>query len=226
MPLYSRSRSVDISISQFSDIYDRLGAAFGEPVTVIGGRAVNLLCFHNKRDTNDIDVVISPVKFSRESLRNPEFYSHVRERLIENGFVVDSSSAPLGKIVDMESGIRIDLYFSRDISGVPISDIIEGSTEISLPVGKKTANIRVASPVHLIIMKYNTFISDGKGSGGRQGKDGADMRNIISNHYRTPENFLNVEGAKLAEYFMHNPEAMKAFANILLLVSYGIHSRQ
>jgi hypothetical protein len=219
MELEARRR-VDIPVRQLIDIYERLSSVFGDSATIIGGRAVNLLCFHSKRNTNDIDVVIDPSVFTKNLLRQPSAYNDIRERLLDSGFIVDSSKGPLSNVVDKESGICVDVYFSRDVSGIPINDIIKGSLEMNLHAGSKAAKVRVASPFHMIMMKYNVFLSDGNGRGSREGKDGDDIKNIIQNHYGSIKDFLDKERVRLYE-MLPEKEDMTTFIQTLLAASFS-----
>ncbi len=218
-------RKVDIPIRQLTDIYKRLSSVFGESTTIIGGRAVNLLCFHSKRDTNDIDIVIDPSVFTKNLLRQPSAYNDITNRIIDSGFLIDSSKGPLSSIVDRESGICVDVYFSRDVSGIPISNIIKDSVEMTMQVGGTSAKIRVASPFHMIMMKYNTFLSNENGRGSRGNKDGNDIKNLIQNHYGDVKGFLDKERTKICEMF-DGKEDMGLFIQTLMLAFFNNFKRQ
>jgi hypothetical protein len=190
----SPSRSTNIPVVAMADIYQRLSETFGDKGVIIGGRAVNLLCFHNQRQTNDVDYVV-------DSRANPEALA---KRAVENGFTLirDERTNKLLALSDKHwtdgenKPIRIDLYFTRDIGVVGLDEI----TSTAVRVRAVDQEIRVAAPHMLILMKYQTWMSDNRGRGKRRGKDGEDLKNIITNIYGTPEKLFEKEQAKLSSH--------------------------
>ncbi|MEM4097865.1 MAG: nucleotidyltransferase [Candidatus Micrarchaeaceae archaeon] len=179
----------DISASALKSIYDRLTGIFGEyGVVIIGGRAVNIYCFNNKRDTHDIDVVVS---------ENPTKIDNLYEKADKNGFFVEKDGSDI-KFIDNKTGAQIDFFYKEEVGGIKTRDILDSAMERPLT---KNGTVRVIHPALLVLNKY---------SAGRN-KDWQDIANLIRNLYNnSPEEFINEERDKIERYI--DSEQIERFA--------------
>lgn len=137
------SHKSNIPLSVFAEIYSRLNKAFGENTVVIGGRAINLLCYNETRFTHDIDVVVPT---------NPSEYS---ERLIEEKFSIKRDGRKIVGATDMEDTsiepLTLDFYYARPINGIEISEILKNVKEIDVADTK----VLVPKPAIMLMLKYD-----------------------------------------------------------------------
>ncbi|MEM4114310.1 MAG: nucleotidyltransferase [Candidatus Micrarchaeaceae archaeon] len=179
----------DIPASELKSIYDRLTGIFGEyGVVIIGGRAVNIYCFNNKRDTHDIDVVVS---------ENPTKIGNLYEKAAENGFFVKKDGSDI-KFIDNKTGAQIDFFYKEAVGGINTQDILDSAMERPLT---KNGIVRVIHPALLILIKY---------SAGRD-KDWQDIANLIRNLYNnSPAEFIKEEREMIEKYI--DSEQIERFA--------------
>ena len=167
-----RAQKYNITAPTLIQIYKGLEEVFGEGnVVIIGGRAVNILCSKDHRYTNDLDIVVAT---------NLSF-EEMSKKLWENRFVAEDYGKVLPerstKYIHVLSGVKIDLYIlhpgekraERPISGIPKEDIMNYAKEVEI----KNTYVKVADPVRLVLMKYNTS----------REKDYIDIAKIITHVY-------------------------------------------
>ncbi|MEM4098867.1 MAG: nucleotidyltransferase [Candidatus Micrarchaeaceae archaeon] len=179
----------DISASALKSIYDRLTYIFGEyGVVIIGGRAVNIYCFNNKRDTHDIDVVVP---------ENPTKIDNLYEKAAEKDFSVEKDGSDI-KFIDNKTGAQIDFFYKEAVGGINTQDILDSAMERPLT---KNGIVRVIHPALLILIKY---------SAGRD-KDWQDIANLIRNLYNnSPAEFIKEEREMIEKYI--DSEQIERFA--------------
>ena len=202
--------SSSIPLVEFAGIYDRLTGIFGENTVVIGGRAVNLLCYNNRRDTHDIDVVIEP-------RANPETKVGI---ILGSGFsIIRDKHNKIKTLVDDATGVSVDLYWKRDVGGIRIEDIIETSVSKDEAIGGRVYRLKVAAPLALILMKHSAWNTDRRGAGPRGGKDADDIRALIQNQYGTPANFFRSDREELLGFFQSSDTFDRFVADIEIVFS-------
>lgn len=174
----------------FAEIYDRIAGIFGGNTVVIGGRAVNLLCYNNQRNTHDIDVVIDPKSKPDEKVG----------MIQSSGFSIErDSNGRMKSLIDNRSGVSVDLYYRKEVGGIKIEDIIGTSVLKTESIGGHVYKFMVADPLVLILMKRAAWNSDRNERSGRM--DSKDIMNLIQNQYGNPANFFRVEVDRLSEFF-------------------------
>jgi len=163
-----RAQKYNITAPTLIQIYKGLEEVFGEGnVVIIGGRAVNILCSKDHRYTNDLDIVVAT---------NLSF-EEMSKKLRENSFEAKVLSERSTKYIHVLSGVKIDLYILHPgekraewpISGIPKEDIMNYAKEVEI----KNTYVKVADPVRLVLMKYNTS----------REKDYIDIAKIITHVY-------------------------------------------
>ncbi|MEM3455592.1 MAG: nucleotidyltransferase [Candidatus Micrarchaeia archaeon] len=181
----------DISASDLKSIYEGLTYVFGKHgVVIIGGRAVNIYCFNNKRDTHDIDVVVS---------ENPTKIGNLYEKATEKDFSVEKDGSDI-KFIDNKTGAQIDFFYKEAVGGINTQDILRRDSAMERPL-TKNGTVRVIHPALLILIKY---------SAGRD-KDWQDIANLIRNLYNnSPEEFIKEERDKIGRYL--DSEQIERFA--------------
>jgi hypothetical protein len=185
------SASFNIKPYEIEDIYMRL-PAFVDKAVIIGGRAVNIYCSKDKRQTHDIDMV---VKF-RDGLQNDD----IKNEIIKNGFMYETgSNGKIKKLIDNKTGISIDVYYSRSINNIELEDIL--NTAKTRHIGSDL-QVNVVHPALLILMKLES----------NRSKDQLDVKNIVTTLYGNGETFIRKEKATLSLYLdeqaMQNLEIM------------------
>ena len=191
-------KEYNIKPYQLDSIYERLQNIFDD-IIIIGGRAVNIYCSNNKRGTHDIDVVVG-----FENSKNGS--DAIKEKALQSGFMYEESKDLVKKIIDKETGISIDLYYTKPISNIELSDIIKYSQKRTM--GHRGAIVNVVHPALLILMKMQS---------NRQ-KDRNDVYNLIDNLYGQPELFMQKENQILSMYL--EPAGLKKLEAALMLI-YG-----
>ncbi|MDE1855499.1 MAG: nucleotidyltransferase [Candidatus Micrarchaeota archaeon] len=193
MPLGLKHRS-DIPTYAIKDIYDRLSDIFGkDDVVIIGGRAVNIYCFNSKRDTHDVDVVVS---------KKPSEIEDFDVKALEMGMIPRTQGSEIVGVNDNYSGAQIDFFYKDNVGGVERSDILETALERTLT---KEGTVRVVHPGYLVLIKYTA---------GRD-KDWDDIRNIMRNMYNSsPAKFFKEEEGKIRKY-IPDQEQLQLFAKEL-----------
>ena len=195
---YNARKEYNIKPYQLDSIYERLQSIFDD-IVIIGGRAVNIYCSNNKRSTHDIDVVVG--------FGNPKNGSDaIKEKALQSGFMYEESGGLVRKLVDKETDISIDLYYSKPISNIELFDIIKYSQKRTM--GSQGAIVNVVHPALLILMKMQS---------NRQ-KDRNDVYNLIDNLYGQPELFMQKENKILSMYL--EPVELKKLEAALMLI-YG-----
>ena len=98
-------RGYNIKDTTLVQIYRSLEEVFGEGnVVIIGGRAVNIYCSKNKRNTEDIDIVVKTDLSSEE----------LNKKLNENGFLPENvGEKDSTQYIYKGSGIKIDFYILK-----------------------------------------------------------------------------------------------------------------
>ncbi|MGC8538936.1 MAG: hypothetical protein ACP5MK_03660, partial [Candidatus Micrarchaeia archaeon] len=122
-----------------------------------------------------------------------------------HGFLPEFERDTISSMTDMETGIKIDIYYSRDVSGIPI-DIIAKTAEVKEIA--RESKVKVVNPAVLIAMKINS---------GRP-KDIEDIKNIISSLYKNPRDIVTKE----SQVFEYLDERM--FLNALSML--GIETKE
>lgn len=165
----------------FVNLYDRFTAAIGGlrkdiGVAVVGGIAVNLHTATEARKTTDVDVVLDvPRSVLSNQNRTRALILEMRALLESskftvtepvggnrgrNGmdFIVNDSVYQLRDKVEcadirVPNGIKIDTYYSRSQSNLPLSHIVRHAVPIMLTSDGVTYTVSVASIPTLVQMK-------------------------------------------------------------------------
>ncbi|MFP3278337.1 MAG: nucleotidyl transferase AbiEii/AbiGii toxin family protein [Candidatus Micrarchaeota archaeon] len=143
----------NFSASELHDVYSKLEEIFGKDnVLFIGGRAINLLCEKNQRPTHDIDVAVIVPK---------DKIIDIKSKAIEKGFIIHEDNRGRLTSLDIKTHegkpMQIDLYYSRQISGIPIDYLFETSIEIKKFQGNETYSFKVANPGVLLVLKFFAY---------------------------------------------------------------------
>jgi len=196
---YNQRYKYNIPVSVFADIYSRLTEGFGEMPVVIGGRAVNILCFNETRFTHDVDVVLS---------KDP---SERKENLEKENFMIKRNER--GKIVGAEDlkdhsydPITLDFYYSRPINGITIKEILKNVEEVNVAHTK----VLVPKPPIMLMLKYDA---------GRL-KDIKDFELLLRNFYGSKKESLFENEKKLFDELLENHKGDKKGMNRLLSEYY------
>ncbi len=200
---YNTRKEYNIKPYQLDDIYERLHGIFDD-IIIIGGRAVNIYCSNNKRNTHDIDVVVGFGNSKNGS-------DAIKEKALQSSFMYEESKGLVKKLIDRETNISIDLYYSKSISNIELSDIIKYSQKRTM--GSQGTIVNVVQPALLILMKMQS---------NRQ-KDKNDIYNLIDNLYGQPERFMQKENKMLSMYL--EPAELKKLEAALMLI-YGERHRR
>ncbi len=200
---YNTRKEYNIKPYQLDDIYERLHGIFDD-IIIIGGRAVNIYCSNNKRNTHDIDVVVGFGNSKNGS-------DAIKEKALQSSFMYEESKGLVKKLIDRETNISIDLYYSKSISNIELSDIIKYSQKRTM--GSQGTIVNVVHPALLILMKMQS---------NRQ-KDKNDIYNLIDNLYGQPERFMQKENKMLSMYL--EPAELKKLEAALMLI-YGERHRR
>ena len=200
---YNTRKEDNIKPYQLDDIYERLHGIFDD-IIIIGGRAVNIYCSNNKRNTHDIDVVVGFGNSKNGS-------DAIKEKALQSSFMYEESKGLVKKLIDRETNISIDLYYSKSISNIELSDIIKYSQKRTM--GSQGTIVNVVHPALLILMKMQS---------NRQ-KDKNDIYNLIDNLYGQPERFMQKENKMLSMYL--EPAELKKLEAALMLI-YGERHRR
>jgi len=173
----------NISPNVIQETCERLTDLFGEPPVVIGGRAVNIYCFHERRDTHDIDVAVK-----QDPSEIPNFFY----KAVEMGFIPRTEDEKAGGkmvgVTDRETGAQVDFFFKETIGGVEKSDVFEMALDRTLT---KRGTTKVVDPGLLVLMKYTA----------NRDKDWEDVGNLMRNVYgNSPSVFLKEESEKVKKY--------------------------
>ena len=188
----------NIPIYKLEDIYSRLDRIFGDKAVIIGGRAVNIYCSKDARFTHDIDVVV------KLNHRDAESVKAAKDRILENGFIYENDAdGGIKKLIDESTGISIDLYYTKRVSGIEISDIISYSKKVS--IGAHDTKVDVVNPALLVLMKIKS----------NREKDWGDIYNLMYNLYGTPENFVNKENKILSLYLNSTDKLLEVLNKIM-----------
>jgi hypothetical protein len=190
MSSHKHANGYNITPALLSQIYRDLSELFDGKVVIIGGRAVNIYCAKDKRNTDDLDVVVRIG--SNLTTRD------IQERLIEYNFSpAKESFNPENGFYQLQhrSGVKIDIYLLREgeqreswpISGIPKIDIIDNAVERQLPTGDR---VYIVDPVRLVLMKFNSH----------RPQDIEDIGNIISSLYSSFDDFLEEGGGIIYSY--------------------------
>ena len=111
----NRDREYNITPLELLDIYHRLEKLFDD-VAILGGRAVNIYISGDKRFTKDIDVVVKLPDVPLKTLK---------DEILKNGFIYETyDDGKLKKLVNKETNTSIDLYYSADLGGISIEDLL------------------------------------------------------------------------------------------------------
>ncbi len=164
----TNNNEYNIPLYVFAEVYEKLSESLQTKPIVIGGRAVNFLCYNDTRPSNDIDVVIN---------KNP---TDAAAELSKNGFMLKRNglkvvgASYLGKeglsiIHNGENLHTIDFYYSRPINGIEINELIDNLIDIK--VGK--LSVLVPRPPIMLLLKYDA---------GRD-KDKRDFKLLLDNFY-------------------------------------------
>ncbi|MCL5434540.1 MAG: nucleotidyltransferase [Candidatus Marsarchaeota archaeon] len=175
----NRDKEYNITPLELLDIYHRLEKLFDD-VAILGGRAVNIYIFGDKRFTKDIDVAVKlpdvPLKM-------------LKDAILENGFIYETyDDGKLKKLINRETNTSIDLYYSADLGGIHIEDLL--SLAKTRTLGHDSETVKVVNPALLILMKLKS----------NRPKDIEDVGKLIQNLYGTPEKFIEKENAVLSRY--------------------------
>ncbi|MDE1851876.1 MAG: nucleotidyl transferase AbiEii/AbiGii toxin family protein [Candidatus Micrarchaeota archaeon] len=201
---------VDIPLRDIANANIYLSVAFNTKVVFIGGRAVNLLCLHDSRPTHDIDIAIG-------HRPTPHDYAQLPKTPGNDGvyFELDRDPSEIRSRVKLlyhsptvaklpDGRMEIDIYYpgylssatgfkpKSDVNGISISDIV--ATSETVKVGSMEFN--VVNPAMLVLMKYDTWLSRGKGD--YNAKDFRDIANIVKNHFNNPTQFEEFKAAVMA----------------------------
>ncbi len=175
--------SINIPKSYFVDICERLDKACEEnnakPI-LIGGRAINLYCFKDTRPTNDMDFVLKLSDATvLENLKNDFTFNSLEVRFNSNGKEFN--------LLDLETGVKIDLYYSRPINNFPLEHVTKYSITYPIQLNHETHNISIASIPTLVVLKLYT---------GRE-KDREDVYHLIKNNYIDLKQFIEDEKTRI-----------------------------
>ncbi|EET89926.1 MAG: nucleotidyltransferase [Candidatus Micrarchaeales archaeon] len=175
----NRDREYNITPLELLDIYHRLEKLFDD-VAILGGRAVNIYISGDKRFTKDIDVVVKLPDIPLNMLK---------DAILENGFIYETyDNGNLKKLINKETNTSIDLYYSANLGGIRIQDLLDlAKTRI---LGHDNETVKVVHPALLILMKLKS----------NRPKDIEDVGKLVHNLYGTPEKFIERENAVLSRY--------------------------
>ncbi|BCS91076.1 MAG: hypothetical protein ARM1_0533 [Candidatus Micrarchaeota archaeon] len=124
--------------------------------------------------------------------KDPNSIDNIVELLSENGFIPIYENGRIKAIKDRGRDIRIDLYTRDEVGILSVEEIIKHSLKVKiLHNSKEERYVRVAHPVHLVIMKLMA---------GRD-KDYEDIINIIESIYGTTDRFFEYGKDILNEIF-------------------------
>ena len=175
----NRDREYNITPLELLDIYHRLEKLFDD-VAILGGRAVNIYISGDKRFTKDIDVAVKLPDMPPKMLKDV---------ILENGFIYETyEDGKLKKLINRETNTSIDLYYSADLGGIHVEDLLRLAKTRTL--GHDSETVKVVNPALLILMKLKS----------NRPKDIEDVGKLIQNLYGTPEKFIEKENAVLSRY--------------------------
>jgi hypothetical protein len=181
----------NFSARELYDAYSKI-QTMGYSVVLIGGRAINLLCEMNQRQTHDIDLII---------IVPQDEDNNIKRKAIENGFIIPKDQgnklSKLELIISPSKIMQIDLYYDRPISGIPISYILETSIEIEKSQNKKTYKFRVANPGVLLVLKFFAY---NESDNENKDKHGRDIKALLDN-YKGVDNFFSKFGDVIEPLF-------------------------
>lgn len=174
-----RNKEYNITPLELLDINHRLEKLFDD-VAILGGRAVNIYISGDKRFTKDIDVVVKLPDVPLKTLK---------DEILKNGFIYETyDDGKLKKLVNKETNTSIDLYYSADLGGISIEDLL--GLAKARTIGHDNETVKVVHPALLILMKLKS----------NRPKDAEDIGKLIQNLYGTPEKFIEKEHAVLSRY--------------------------
>ena len=161
----NKPKEYNIPLYKFEEDYKKISNALETKPVVIGGRAVNFLCYKDTRFTHDIDVVINV---------DPTLH---KTELFDSGFslkwngpkVVGATYIDSVNLLNGGTPLTIDFYYSKPINGISINEIVSNVKEVNL--GKMS--VLVPSPAIMLLLKYDA---------GRE-KDIRDFRLLLENFY-------------------------------------------
>jgi predicted nucleotidyltransferase len=167
------------------EIVKELEEVFGKRnVVIIGGRATNIYCSKDYRDTDDIDIVV----------KSGTSFEKLNDILINKGYLHISDGSDIHSTQYERNGVKIDLYVlypgedrtERPVSYIPKEDIIKNAERKEID-GKE---VRVVDPVRLVLMKYNS----------RRKQDLIDIANVIDHVFGNFYKFIEEAEPIIKEY--------------------------
>lgn len=168
MKYKDEGRKYNIPLYKFAEIYEKISDSIETKPVVIGGRAINLLCYNDTRFTHDIDLVVSV---------NP---TEKRNALNENGFMLKwGGSKVIGATYldryaeTVQNGsmpLTIDFYYSRPVNGLRIEEILSNVNEIDVT----GTSMLVPKPAIMMLLKYDAH----------REKDIRDFKLLLDNFYK------------------------------------------
>jgi hypothetical protein len=198
-PATSDGQISNIPLVDIARSYQAIQLIFeGHTVSVLGGRAVNMLTYHDKRTTNDMDLLVDAHKGDLMACA---------KRAEDLGFTVETvysreKHCNSLRLTD-EDGTKFDIYH-RDmgtVSGIPVADIVKSTIDVDVYIAelKQGVKFNVVAPGMLIIMKFNTETERGETA---NHKDAFDIVNLLGDHYdgNKIKSFIEHELGPLTEY--------------------------